>query len=398
MKFWRSGCAAALAALTLGRAENWPQFRGPRSDGTSLDNPGYDWKERWRTALPGPGHSSPAVWGDRVFVTAFEKDRSVVGAVLGRRGRLLVLCLNRADGSVRWQREAEAASIEKVSGVNQPASPTPATDGRAVYVYFGSIGVLAFDFEGRLLWRYEIGPYDHHMGSGASPVLAGGKLLLNAESDGPGFLICLDPRTGKALWRVPRRTKQAGYATVFVWRGMAVVPGHRQVTAYSLDDGRELWTVEGLGDYVVPTPVAGGDLLYVTSNGPGGGIVMALRAGGEVMWRSAKGGAYVASPVLAGGQIYTVHHGGVVTCLDAATGKLISQQRLEAGGDYYASPVSAGGLLYFVNEEGLVSVVDGGVRLVRREALGQRVYSSPAISDGAILFRTVEWLALYARP
>lgn len=377
-------------------AENWPQFRGPRADGTSSEG-GAAFERNWQAPLPGPGHSSPIVWGDRIFLTAFEPDRTVIGAVLGRRGRLLVICLNRTDGKIKWQREAPSGTIEKTTNVNQPASPTPATDGQRLYVYFGSFGLLAYDLDGNPLWQHKLGPYDSHMGSGSSPVLSGGKLLLNLESDGPGFLLNLDPQTGKEIWRVPRRTRQAGYSTPMVWNGTIIAAGHRQVTAHQSGDGRELWTTPGLGDYVVPTPVAGPDLLYVTSNGPGGGIVIALNGQGTAVWRSSKGGAYVASPLLLGKRLYTVHQGGVVTCLDSATGRLIWQQRLAAKGDYYASPVSAGGLIYLLSEAGDLSVIADGdaFRLLRASSLGGAVYASPAVSRGVMLIRSNHWLASF---
>jgi hypothetical protein len=388
----------ALACLVIGQAENWPGFRGPRGDGTSTETVGGGWRLLWKTPLPGPGHSSPIVWNDRIFVTAFEPERSFWGLLMGQRGRLLVLCLDKTTGKLRWQREVRAEQIERTTSVNQPASPTPVTDGKSLFVYFGSFGLLAFDFEGTRLWEHKLGPFRHHMGVGSSPVLLEDRVLLNVETDGPAFLLAVATGSGETIWEVPRKVRQAGYSSPFVWKQQIILAGHRSLKAYGADNGRELWTTGGLSDYVVPTPVADDDFLYVTSSGPGGSIVMAVREDGSVAWRSSRGAAYVASPLHVSGLIFTINHGAIVSCLAAANGEMIWQERLEEAGNYYASPVAAGGLLYFVSESGQVSVIaaESEYRLVSTRVLGERVLASPAISEGSLFLRSDQHLFAFA--
>ena len=333
---WRIGFLGILCVLVC-QAENWPAFRGPRGDGTSLESFGGGWSLLWKTPLPGPGHSSPIVWQDRIVLTAFERETSLWRALLGSRGRLLVLCFDRRSGELRWEYEVEADEIENVTSVNQPASPTPVTDGASLFVYFGSVGLLALDFDGNLLWEHRLGPFPHHMGVGSSPVLYEDRLLLNVETDGPSFLLAVDKASGRRIWQVPRKTLQAGYSTPVVWNRQIVVSGHKTVIAYSPDDGRELWKVGGLSDYVVPTPVKGNDLLYVTSSGPGGNIVMALETDGTVSWRATRGASYIASPVLVADLLFTVNHGAIVSCLNAFTGSLVWQQRVGSPTSYFPS-------------------------------------------------------------
>jgi outer membrane protein assembly factor BamB len=197
-------------------ARDWPQFRGPAGRGVS-DETGLPltWsatsRVAWKTALPGPGHSSPIVWRDRIFLTAFKSNEGTLGRMtsaltsrlaMGHRptGQLFVLCLDRTSGRVVWEREVAAPAIEEVHDTNSPATPTPVTDGSLVYVYFGSRGLFAFDFNGKLVWEKPLGPFANEWGSGSSPVLYDDLLLLNIDSDGEDFLLAVDRRSGKTVW------------------------------------------------------------------------------------------------------------------------------------------------------------------------------------------------------
>lgn len=348
----------AILSVAAGRGENWPQFRGPRGDGTSWEQFAGRLRLLWKAELAGPGHSSPIVWGDRIFLTAFEKEPSVLRRLAGYSGRLLVLGLDRSDGRIEWRREVKAESIEKTTSVNRPASPTPATDGARVFAYFGSYGLAAFALDGTPAWEVKIGPFPHHMGSGSSPIIAGDRIILNVETDGPSFLYVIDSADGRVVWRVPRKTRQAGYATPVVWNRTVVVAGHESVMAYRVEDGSDRWTAAGLSTYVVPTPVAGGGLLYATSSGPGGNVVLALRPNGEIAWRGRRGGAYVASPVFTRDRVFTANQNCVVSCLDAREGRMIWQQRLPTQGSCYASPILTSSLLYIATDAGELFVVE----------------------------------------
>jgi outer membrane protein assembly factor BamB len=396
------GLLLLIAAPNVG-AENWPQYRGPGGSGVSPEKGlpvkwGAGRGVRWRTRLPGPGHSSPVVWGDRLFLTAY-----AAGDEPGR-GRLLVLCFDATTGRVLWEREVRAGRIERVGGANAPATPTPTTDGRRVYVYFGSYGLVCFDFEGRQVWERPLTPCGGEFGSASSPVLHGRLLLLNCTSDGDGFLLAADKETGRTLWRTPHAPPTLSFATPFVWDTGAgkqivlIVSGH--VKGFDTQTGRELWRVAGAPKGVAPTPAAAGGLLYVASNASPG-FVVAIRPGGRgdvtrthVVWRHDKGGASVPSPLAVGGYLFALRDGGVMTCLDAKSGAVLWQQRLPARGNYFASPVGGDGKVYVVSEEGEVAVVAArpAYELLAVNGMGERTMASPAISGGRLFIRTDEHL------
>ncbi len=388
----RKPLGVGLLFVMVSMGEEWPQFRGPRGDGTSDARIGLPLRVVWTTELPGPGHSSPIVWDNRVFLTAFEADRTMLGAVLGRRGTLSVLALDRHSGAQLWQTPVAVEEIEKTTSVNQPASPTPATDGRRVYAFFGSIGLLAFDAaSGRQVWEQRIGPTPHHMGSASSPLLgADGRLYLNAESDGPSHLYAIEKETGRLVWRVPRRTPQAGYATPVWFDGRIAVAGSGGISAYAAGTGQLSWTAAGLSDYVVPTPVSDGRRLYATSSGPGGNIVMAVNPDGTVAWRSGKGAAYVASPTLRQGHLYTVNRNCTAACLAAGSGSLVWSERLPARGECYASPVVAGDLLLIAATSGELFALHAGPAFAIRAKLEltEGILASPAITGGRVFVRS----------
>jgi outer membrane protein assembly factor BamB len=398
--------AALLASTTAGATGHWPQFRGPGSQGVSTEiNLPTRWSATenivWKTPLPGPGHSSPIVWGDRVFLTAFRSDRSL-GNWFGRlRGDLVVLSIDARSGRVLWERKVPADAIEEVHTTNSPASPTPVTDGERVYVYFGSRGLVAFDFEGRQVWETRLGPYPNAWGSASSPILHGDRLILNVDTDGDDFLLAVDRRSGRTVWRTPRADVNRSWPTPVVWATAGgdeiVVSGSGRVKGYDAASGRELWVVDGLTTWVSPTPVIAHGLLYVAANGPGGNIIMAIRPGGRgnvtrthVAWRFGRAAPYVSSPVVVGDHLYTVKNGGLMTCLHARTGALVWQQRLPFGGDYYASLVAGDGRIYALSEDGGVSVVAArpAYQLLAENDLGERSMASPAIAGGRIYIRT----------
>ncbi|HYP53213.1 MAG TPA: PQQ-binding-like beta-propeller repeat protein, partial [Pyrinomonadaceae bacterium] len=288
--------AALLSVLsaTTSRAEDWPQYRGPRGQGVSAERGlpvkwGAGSGVQWKTPLPGPGHSSPVVWGERIFLTAYR------GPAAGARGQLLVLALDKRTGRVVWEREVRAERIESVHPTNAPATPTPATDGRRVYVFFGSYGLVSFDFDGRKVWEKPLGPYPVEWGTAASPILHGALLLLNFNTDAEDFLLAVDKETGRTVWRTAHPATERSFATPMIWeaggREQVVVSGSGHVKGYDVRTGRELWSVGGVPKWVAPTPVAAHGLLYAASNSQPN-FVMAIRPGGSgdvtathVAWR-----------------------------------------------------------------------------------------------------------------
>jgi outer membrane protein assembly factor BamB len=385
-------------AVPLVRGANWPQFRGPETDGISPESGlPLQWSStqnvRWKTRMPGPGHSSPIAWEDRIFLTAFRPERGLNPWT--NRGQLLVLSINKRDGKVLWEREVPVAQIEKTHSTNAPASPTPATDGSLVYVYFGSKGLVAFDFAGNPKWELPLGPFPNEWGSASSPVLYRNLLLLNVDTDGQDFLLAVDKSTGKQVWRT-RRDGDRAWPTPYVWnvegKEQIVVSGSRKVVSYDPADGHPLWTVEGLTQWVTPTPVAAHGLLYVCSNGPGGNVIMAIRPNSHVAWRYNRTAPYSSSPVVAGDYLFGVKNGGVMVCLHAKDGSERWVERLAARGDYFASPVVTENRIIVLDDEGEATVVAAKPEfsVLATNTIGERCMASPAISDGRLFIRTDE--------
>jgi hypothetical protein len=407
--------------LTFGQpisGQNWPQFRGPESLGVSPERGlPLRWSAtenvRWKTALPGPGHSSPIVWNERIFLTAFEPGigSRLLSMISSPRGNLALICIDAADGKILWQKQVPASNIEQVHSTNSPASPTPVTDGRHVYFYVGSYGVLCYDFAGNRIWEHRLGPFSNEWGSASSPVLHDDMVLLNCDTDGDDFLIALDRNTGREIWKTSRTPSTRSWPTPFVWNTPAgpeiAVSGSKRVVAYDPKNGNELWTVDGLTQWVCPTPVSGHGLLYVASGGPGGDVFLAIRPGGRgnitnshIAWRFDRGAPYTPSPVLLGDYLYAVRSGGIMTCLSAKSGQLVYQKRLPAPGDYYASPFASEGKIYTLSEEGDSCVIEegAGFRILATNSLGERCMASPAVYRGQIFIRSDKHLFCIGAP
>ena len=410
--FWALSLEGALC-------QNWSQFRGPASHGVSGETGlPLHWSPEenifWKAALPGPGHSSPVIWEDRIFLTTFAPtatSRLISLVSSSQYGRLLVLSLERQTGRIVWQREVEAGEVEKVHRTNSPASPTPVTDGTNLYVYFGSFGLVCFDFQGNKKWEHPLGPFPNAWGSASSPILYRDMLLLNCDTDGSDFLLALDKKTGKAIWRTSRDGANRAWPTPYIWHtenGIeVVVSGSHQARSYDPRDGSELWWVDGLTRWVTPTPVSGHGLLYLMAGGPGDDIGLAVRPGGRgnitdthVAWRFRKGIPYNPSPVLVGAYLYTVKKGGTFTCLDARSGKLVYQKRLPAPGDYFASPLASEGKIYTLSEDGETCIVEEGpeFKIIGTGSVGERCMGSPAASHAQLFIRSDESLFCIGGP
>ena len=248
-------------------AAEWPQFRGPNGSGVSPSAGlpaefGPHKNMRWRTALP-PGHSSPVLTRDRIFLTAFEGDK------------LLTLCLDRDSGKILWRREAPRNRKESFQPTNTPATPTPVTDGTNVFVFFGDFGLISYGRDGNERWRLPLGPFNNVNGHGSSPILAGGKLVVLCDQDTDSYVLAVDPANGKVLWKTARPEVTRGYATPGVYQPKSgpaevVVPGAFQVASYSLDTGEKLWWVLGMAWQLKSVPLIDGDRIYVSGWEAGG--------------------------------------------------------------------------------------------------------------------------------
>ena len=412
----------ALADSPQATPEVWPQFRGPGGAGlSSSKNVPANWSRTenviWRTEL-GSGHSSPVIWADRIFLTVFKGSaqalatppRSLRERLLGgvpQRGELWTVCLNRADGKVLWEKKCPASLIETVHQTSNPASSSPVTDGEHVWVYFGSHGVLCYDLAGNVAWEKPLGPFKNAWGaSGSSPALYNDSLILNLNNDDQAFVLALDKRTGQQKWKTDR-VSQRSYATPMFWnvdgRRQLIINGAEQVTAYDPDTGKEIWSCGGLTKFVNPTPVAGHGLLFAGANGPGGSVVMAIKPGGRgditgshVAWQNFGQAPYVPSPLQVGDYLFVVKNGGVATCFEARTGKVMWKEQLTAKGNYYVSPVHADGKVFVANErDGAFTVFAASptFKILACPVMGERTMATPAIVEGRIYLRTEK--ALY---
>jgi outer membrane protein assembly factor BamB len=259
-----------LVLLLVGetRAADWPQFRGINGSGVAAAGPalpaeiGPNKNVLWKTDLP-PGHSSPAIVGDHIYVTAV------------RDKKLFTIALDRRDGKVLWEALAPSTTLEKVHKIGSHAQPSPAADADCVVSFFGSSGLFCYDRTGKLIWNLPLGPFKNDFGSGSSPILAGDWVLLCQDHDQGSFLMALDKRTGKTIWKTDRSEFLRGYCTPVIWdvagKKQVVVAGTLRVVGYDLATGKELWTVRGISRTVCMTPVVGDDgLLYVAGWSAGG--------------------------------------------------------------------------------------------------------------------------------
>ena len=450
-----------LFALST-RASEWLQFRGPNAGGVASsaappERLDLDGNLLWKTPLP-PGHSSPVVTEDRVFLTAVDE------------GRLFTIALDRATGAIQWRREAPRPRQGRTHKVNNAAASSPVSDGANVYVFFGDYGVLAYSAEGDELWKLPLGPFHNQMGMSASPILVDGKLILSLDDDRQSSMVALDPANGEMLWRTDRSEFTRSFGTPIVHRpadGPAeiIIPGAFQLAGYSAENGEKLWWARGLcwqpkavaaldeGLVYAHCWAAGGDrppekvypdfetgLAELDQDGDGaisktefypdlekkfGGYdldkdkklglrdwtffqaktssqnaLMAVRLGGRgdvtathVEWTHRKSLPNVASPLVYDGIVYLAKDGGIVTALDAATGRLLKAGRLPNAMDkYFASPVAAGGRVYFLDGAGTLTVVNAGAEwsVLQTLPLAEGGNATPALVDGRVYIRTHE--------
>jgi hypothetical protein len=382
---------AGLATPSWG--EDWPQWRGPRSDGTSLSRGvptswGRDRGLCWASELPGEGHSSPIVAGGRVFVTA----------ALGAGHERALLRLDAATGRILWTKTvARSADLESLHSENNHASSTPAADGRAVYTSFyesGRTHLAAVDHEGRLLWSATPLRYRAEHGYHHNPLLLGDLLVLSYDQLAEAAVVALDTRTGAVRWRLPLPNDQCSNVPPFPVRlgarTFVVTVGNDVTRAIDPADGRVVFEAPGPTQYCVAGPAYGSGLLFVNGGYPDRrSLAFRLDGGSAPVWESRRGTTYVPSPVHHEGFFYAVNDGGTATCWDARTGEVRWQERLP--GRYRSSLVLAEGRLYATNDAGLTTVFPASPRRfeeVARNDLGEFAYATPAVTDGRLYFRT----------
>ena len=396
-------------------AENWPCWRGPRGDGTSLEqrvptvwNGMTGQNISWKTEVPGVGHSSPIVWGDRIFlVTCLEDSQERV-----------LLCLDRNSGKTIWQQTVVKSILETKHRLNSYASGTPATDGETVYVTFlvvdghevpaknvgkerpvtpGEIFAAAYDFKGRQQWVAKIGSFTSVHGFCSSPVVFEDLLIINGDHDGDSYVAALNRHTGEAVWRTPRDEKTRSYCTPLIrtinGRTQMVMSGSKRVVSLDPGTGKRIWQIEGPTEQFVASMVFDGTRFYMAAGFPTH-HVMGIRPDGignvsdtHVVWHSKQAACYVPSPVVVGRYLFVADDRGTANCFDTDSGDRIWQARV--GNHFSASLVTANGLVYFTADDGTTKVVRPGAKLdvVQENMLGEYTFASPAISDDQLFIR-----------
>lgn len=414
---------AAVAAAA--QSSNWPQWRGPERNGVSKDTgPPSEWAEEnilWKTLIRGRGHSSPVIWGDRMFLTTDIEGDVIPGAhepehIRGgetyrhpasesadRRHTLEVLALNVDTGELLWSQVAHDGRVfDNRHHRNTYASPSAVTDGEGVYVYFGSQGVFAYDFDGKQRWSVDLGniaTWGH--GHGTSPLLYRDRLILQIDQDeGDGsFLVALNKNTGEQIWRTPRDTR-INYSSPVLreadGKAELIATSYHEVMAYDPDSGEELWTSEGFLGNAVPTPIANGNTVFVASGYPDK-LTKAIRLGApgtastpELLWEYKKGQGYVPSPLLYGDYLYLVSDKGILTCLDRETGKVVYEGgRLPIPTTVKASPVAWGDKILLGGEDGDFFVIQAGpeYRILSHNTVGEIIVASPAVVGDRLYIR-----------
>ena len=417
-------CSAAAAADVEAAVRNWGQWRGPLATGVAPQaDPPLAWNEadgtnvRWKTAIPGRGHSTPIVWNDRIFLTT----AIAIGPALPPRPstapgnhdnlpvthkhKFVALAVDRASGKIVWQKTLrEALPHEQGHQTGSLASASPVTDGEHVIVNFGSFGLYCLDLEGALVWHKDFGAMHslHGHGEGSSPVLHGNTLVVNWDHEAGSFVIALDKRTGEQLWKVDRK-EITSWATPIVvehaGRTQVIISGTGRIRGYDLATGKVLWECGGLSANVVASPVSDGRLVFAGSSYDKRAL-LAIRLDGaagditgsdRVVWNRFRGTPYVPSPLLYDDALYFLtHYQGVLNRVAATSGEdRPGAIRLDGIGNIYASPVAAAGRVYITDLDGVTAVVSHGdvPRLLAINRLNEPIAASAALAGRDLFLR-----------
>lgn len=473
----RLALTVVLGFAIVAIAADWPQFLGPNGSAVSDGKPPTEWSKdaniAWKVEIPGYGWSCPIVVGDKVIVTTadspkqkrptsafgggggFGGPKGGGGAPGGPKGgfgggkppdevyTFEIICLNAAYGKVIWKQTAaeQKPTIPKFPS-NSYASETPVSDGERVYAYFGMVGVYCYDLAGKFVWKADLGSHPTLLGfgTGSSPALVDGKLIVQCDNESESFLVALDAKNGKELWRT-KRSEKTSYSTPFIWKSKdrtEIVCVGPRVRSYDPATGKQLWELGGLTPSPKATPVATADMLYVGSGGGGGGgapggpkggapggpkggapkggiggpggggrPLFAIKAGASgditlkegansseaIAWQLPQAGPTTATPLLHNDLLYILEErGGMIACLDAKTGKQQYKERITGAGGFTSSPWFADGKIYCLDDAGTTHVVQAGseFKLLGANKLGGMCWATPATAGGSIFLRTVE--------
>jgi outer membrane protein assembly factor BamB len=400
----RIGMIVILAALTsaAARAGDWPAWRGPRLDGTPTEKGPFplQWSDTenvlWKTEIPGKGHSSPIVWGNRIFLTS----------CIEATGERLLICVNRSDGTVIWKKSVLTGPLEKKHDLNSYASSTPVTDGKHFWVTFldePHIRVACYDMNGERRWMVTPGKFNSPHGFCSSPILYEDLVIVNCDQDKQeAFLVGLDKTTGKERWRTDRPNRTRSYCVPLIidvaGKKQMVLSGSLCVASYNPVNGKQNWIIQGPTEQYVASLVYDQNILFLTAGFPEHHI-MGIKPDGTgdvtesaILWRTSQGASYVPSPVAQNGLFFVVSDGGLASCFEPKTGERHWMERL--GKHHTASLIGADGYVYFLSDDGTTFVLKANAKfeIVHKNALKEDFYASPALSDGQIFIRGVKHL------
>jgi hypothetical protein len=400
--------ATLLAGSVPLFAEEWPGWRGPRGDGSSRETGiPLAWSDKqnvlWKTPVAGKGHSSPAIWGDRVFLTTCIEDS----------GERALICLNASNGSERWRKTVLKTQLERKHRLNSYSSSTPVTDGQHVWVTFldyPNMVVVCYDMDGNESWRRSPGKLLSVHGFCTSPVLHKQLLILNGDQDAQAYIVALDKTTGKEIWRADRPNRTRSYCTPILIESPSkpgvtqlVLSGSKCVASYDADSGKQLWLLDGPTEQYVASLVNHDDMLFLTTGFPEFHL-MGIRPDGSgnitgtshVVWhiphsenKNGKYASYVPSPLAHDGYFFVISDLGWLGCIEAKTGKRLWNERL--GRHHSASPILIEDHLLLPDDDGTTWVVKASPKfeVVRKNPLGEECYASPAAAHGRLFVRTL---------
>ena len=424
----------AVISLAAPPPTNWPSFRGPQASGIS---DGQDLPDRWsgstgqnikwKVRIPGLAHSSPIIWGDRLYVTSAVSSQAGATFKHGLYGegdastdrsvqKWMVYCLDKKTGNILWERIAyEGVPKEKRHIKNTYASSTPATDGKHVIAFFGSQGLYCFDRNGRPIWKKDLGilnlgAYDApelEWGTASSPIIYKNKVIVQCDTLKEDFLLALDIESGAALWKASR-DELPSWGTPNIYPGVnrveVVTNASNFIRGYDPETGKELWRLGGSSQITAPTPIFSQDLIVVASGRRPEAPIFVIRAGAsgditlpkestsskDIVWSRQQRGSYMPTPLIYGDKLYVLGNQGIFDCYELRSGKELYRQRIEhAGGGFSSSPVAADGRIYLSSEDGDIFVVKAGAefQLLSTNPMGERLMATPALSDGRMYVR-----------
>ncbi|MFC2118941.1 PQQ-binding-like beta-propeller repeat protein [Bacteroidota bacterium] len=405
--------------------KNWPNWRGPQETGFyQYGNPPVEFSEtkniKWKLDIPGKGHSTPVIWGDQLIITTAvavgkeAEEPKEAEAAQGRRGmssnktdqvhKFIVMSIDRNTGSILWQTIVrEELPQESTHDLGSWASNSPVTDGKNIYAYFGSRGLFCLDFDGNILWERDFGQLNKRMsfGEGSSPALRDNKIIVLWDDEGQSFIVAIDTKTGKDVWKVDRDEITTWGSPLIVDAGgktQVITNGTTKIRSYDFENGKIIWETTGMTVNVIPNPIYADGILHLMSGFRGFALraIDLAKAKGDitntdaVLWKYDQDTPYTPCPLVMDGKLYFLRiNNGYLTCLDARDGKInYAKQKLEGINAIYSSPIGVNGKIYIAATETVLVVKAGAeYELLFTNKLDDTFHASPVVNGNDLFLR-----------